>query len=93
MHGLHAHGHYIRVACVAIPCVTIPRVAHDKLHAACMFHAMRKRGSRKHVTGIFKDLSWCNACKNEVITERYRTSEYLQWEGQLGKRNSNCPRY
>ena len=62
MHGLHTRGHYMRVPRVAISRVTIARVAHDKLHETCMFHAMRKRGSRKHVTGLFKDLSWCNAC-------------------------------
>ena len=55
MHGLHARGHYICVACVAISRVTIPHVAHNKLHEMCMFHATRKRGSRKHVTGLFKD--------------------------------------
>ena len=61
MHGLRARGQCMRVARVAISRVTIPRVAHDKLHEACIFDATRKRGSRKHVTGIFKDLSWCNA--------------------------------
>ena len=73
MHGLRARDHYMRVAWMAISCVTIPCVAHDKLHETCMFHTMRKRGSRKHLTGLFKVLSWCNACKNEVITERYHT--------------------
>ena len=62
MHALRARGHYMRIACVAILRVTIPRVAHNKLHETCMFHATRKRGSRKHVTGLFKVLSWCNAC-------------------------------
>ena len=69
MHGLRALGQRMRVelgvARVAISHVTIPRVAHDKLHEACIFDTTRKRGSRKHerkhVTGIFKDLSWCNA--------------------------------
>ena len=58
MHGLRACGHYMHVARVAISRVTIPRVAHDELHETCMFHATRKRGSRKHVMEIFKDLSW-----------------------------------
>ena len=60
---------------MAISRVTIPRVAHNKLLETCMFHATRKRGSCKHVTGIFKDLSWCNACKNEIIFERY----HINW--------------
>ena len=34
----------------------IPRVAHNKLHEMCMFYAMRKRGPRKHVMGLFKVL-------------------------------------
>ena len=37
---------------VAIPCLTIPRVAHGKLHEPCMFHATTKHGPRKHVTGM-----------------------------------------
>ena len=73
MHGYRARGHYMCVPRVAIPRVTIPRMAHDKLHETCMFHTMRKRGPRKHVTGLFKILSWCHACKNEVIIERYHT--------------------
>ena len=57
MHDLRPRGHYMRVVRVAISCVTIPRMAHNKLHETCMFHATRKRGSRKHVTGLFKVLS------------------------------------
>ena len=53
-HGYRARGHYMHVPLVAIPLVTIPRAAHDKLHETCMFHAMSKHGPRKHVTGIFK---------------------------------------
>ena len=38
-----------------IPRVTIPRVAmrtpRVELHETCMFHDIRKRGPRKHVTG------------------------------------------
>ena len=56
---------------VIIPRVTIPRVAQDELHEMCIFHAMRKRGPRSHVMGLFKYLSCCHACKNEVIIERY----------------------
>ena len=41
MHDYCARGHYMHV----------PRVAYDKLHETCMFHAARKRGPRKHVTG------------------------------------------
>ena len=60
--GLRARGQCMRVARVAISRVTIPRVAHDKLHEVCIYIPRHeKRGSRKHVTGIFKDLSWCNA--------------------------------
>ena len=54
MHGYRARGHYMRVLHVAIPCVTISHVEHDKLHETCMFHATRKRGPHKHVTGLFK---------------------------------------
>ena len=50
----------MRVPHVAIPLVTIPRVAHDKLHEMCMLHATSKRGPRKHVTGLFKVLSCCH---------------------------------
>ena len=56
---------------VAISLVTIPCVAHDKLHETCMFHATSKRGPRKHVTGLFKVLSCCHVCINEVIIEQY----------------------
>ena len=66
MHGHRARGHYMRV-----PRMAIPHVAHGKLHETCMFHATRKRGPRKHVTGLFKVLSCGHACKNEVIIERY----------------------
>ena len=59
------------IARMIIPCVTIPRVARDELHEMCIFHAMRKHGPRSHVTGLFKYLSCCHACKNEVIIERY----------------------
>ena len=38
-----------------------------------MFHATRKRGPRKYVTGFIMILSWCHACKNEVIIERYHS--------------------
>ena len=72
MHGYRACGHYMRVPRVAISCVTIPRMAHDKLHGTCMFHATRKRGPRRHVMGLFKVLSWCHMCKNEVIIEWHR---------------------
>ena len=45
------HGYFMHVACVA----------PNKLHKMCMqvrmFHAMRKHGLRKHVTGLFKVLS------------------------------------
>ena len=73
MHGLYARGHYMHVPRMGISRVAIPRVAHDKLHETCMFHATRKRGARKHVMGLFKVLSWCHACKNEVIIEQYRS--------------------
>ena len=68
MQGLRACGQYMCVACVAISRVTITCVAHNKLHETCMFHATRKRGSRKHVAGLFKVVQ---LCKNEVIIERY----------------------
>ena len=70
-HGYRARGHYMLVPRVAIPLVTIPCMVHDKLHKTCMFHATSKRGPRKHVTGLFKDLSCCHACKNEAIIEQY----------------------
>ena len=57
MHGYRVSGHYMRVPRVAIPHVTI----HKKLHETCMFHATRKRGPRKHITGLFKVLLWCQA--------------------------------
>ena len=79
MHGLRARGHYMRVARVAISRMAIPRVAHDKLHETCMFHATKKCGSRKHVTGllilkIYRGATRVHAYKNEVIIERYCTS-------------------
>ena len=62
MHDYHKRDHYIHVPHMAIlrvtiPRVTIPHVVHDKLHEMCMFHAMRKRGLRKHVTRLFIVLS------------------------------------
>ena len=56
-HGYCARGHYMRV-----PRMAIPRVAHDKLLETCMFHATRKRGPRKHLTGLFKVLSCYHVC-------------------------------
>ena len=60
------------VAHMAIPCV-----AHGKLHETCMFHATRKRGPRKHVTGMHCSFLVVPRvdiqCKNEVIIERYCT--------------------
>ena len=65
---------YTCVARVAISFVTIPRVAHDKLHETCMFHAMRKRGPAKHVMGLkfYRVATRVHTCKNEVIIEQYR---------------------
>ena len=60
-----------------VPHVIIPRVAQDELHQTCVFNAMRKRGPRSHVMGLFKYLSCCHACNNEVIIERYRNP--LEW--------------
>ena len=40
------------VTCVATRCLTIPCMAHGKLHEMCMFHATRKCGLCKHVTGM-----------------------------------------
>ena len=54
--------------------VAIQSVAHGKLHMICMFHATRKHGPRKHVTGIFQDFSWHHTWtrkENEVMIERY----------------------
>ena len=62
------------VPLVIISCMTIPRtiitcMAQDELHETCIFHAARKHGPRSHVTGLFKYLSCCHTCKNEVIIE------------------------
>ena len=64
---------HVDISCVrvAILRVAIPRMA---LHETCLFHATRKRGPRKHVTGIFIDFSWHHTWifkENEVIIERY----------------------
>ena len=48
---------------VIIPPVTIPCMAQDELHETCTFHAMRKRGPRSHVTGLFKYFTSVHACK------------------------------
>ena len=70
-----------RVPFMAIACVAIsmrdystrdyfmhdyPRVAQDELHEMCIFHATRKHGPRSHVTGLFKYLSCCHACKMKL---------------------------
>ena len=54
-HGYRARGRYIMcVPRVAIPLMTIPRVAHDKLHETCTYVPRHeKRGPHKHVTGLF----------------------------------------
>ena len=72
MHGYHTCGHYMHV-----PHVVIPRVGHGKLHETCVFHAMRKHGPQKHVTGLFKILSCRHACQNEVIIERYHMVNFV----------------
>ena len=54
-----------------VPRMAIPRVAYDKLLETCMFHATRKRGPRKHVTGFYCVTTHVHACKNEVIIEQY----------------------
>ena len=64
MHGYRPHVYYMRV-----PHVTIPHVVHDKLHETCMFHAKRKRGSHKHITGLLKVLLCCHTCTLVVIIE------------------------
>ena len=37
---------------MAVTHLGIPCVAHGKLHETCMFHATRKHGPHKHVTGM-----------------------------------------
>ena len=74
--------------CGYIPHVTIPRVAirtpRVALHETCMFHAIRKRSPRKHVTGYIgftRDYTRGNAWKSEVIIERYRILMCLEHQG------------
>ena len=40
------------IACLATPCLTLPHVAHVKLHKTCMFNAMGELGPCKHVREI-----------------------------------------
>ena len=63
LHVFHSWlSHAWPVPCVIIPRVTIARVAQDELHEMCILHAMRKRGPRSHVMGLFKYLLCCHAC-------------------------------
>ena len=56
MHGYRARDH------MYVPCMAIPRVAHNKLHEMCMSHATRKHDPRKHVMVLFKVVSCCHTC-------------------------------
>ena len=59
---------HVAIPHMAILSMAIPRVA---LHETCMFHAMRKHGPHKHVTGILRFLMAprMDTQKNEVIIE------------------------
>ena len=75
MHCYRACGHYMCVSRVAILLMTIPHVAHDKLHETCSYvPCHEKDGPHKHITGYLKfyRVATCvHACKNEVIIELY----------------------
>ena len=49
---LHKRVPCVDVTHVATPCITIPCMVQDYMRRVRTFHAMRKRGPRKHITGI-----------------------------------------